>query len=509
MRVLALWCPDWPVTAAGFVPSDRVAVMEAARVCSTSAAARTAGVGVGLRRREAEARCSGLTVLVRDRVQEARAFEPVVAAIAGLTPKVEQTRPGLLSLDVRGPARYFGGEIAFRQLVLAAAGTAVPAGGPPPRVGIADGRFAAVLAARDDLIVAAGAAGAFLAPLPTSVLGQSDLVDLLGRLGVRRLGELAALPRASVLARFGVEVARLHDLSRGVDTDRIQADTRPEEVAVQTELDPPAERAESALFYARPLAEELLRRLAGRGHGCARVRIEAETDHGEAMSRLWRGDEDALGVAEIVERLRWQLDGWLSGAHTDATPTAGVAVLRLVADEVVPASGRQLALWGGRTDADRRAVRGLDRLSGMLGTGAVYTAALAGGRSPADRVVLIPWGDPAPPTTVALPWPGRHPPPAPATVYPEPLPADVADTAGAAVRVSARGRVSATPARLSIDGGPWATVADWAGPWTTDERFWDTNGRRRHARIQVLTGTGDAHLCVLVAGRWWIEATYD
>jgi protein ImuB len=509
MRVLALWCPDWPVTAAGFEPADPVAVMEAARVCSTSVAARASGVRVGLRRRDAEARCPGLTVLGRDVAQEARAFEPVVTAIAELTPKVEQTRPGLLSLDVRGPARYCGGEIALRRQVLAAAGAAVPAGGPPPRVGIAEGRFAAVVAARHDTIVAAGQTGAFLAPRPTSALGQSDLVDLLGRLGVHRLGEFAALPRAAVLARFGRDVARLHDLASGIDTEPIRVETPEDQVAVQVELDPPAERAETALFYARPLAEDLLGRLAGRGHGCARVCIEAETEHGEAMSRMWRGDDDTLGVEEIVERLRWQLDGWLSATSTETAPTAGVAVLRLVADEVVPASGRQLALWGGRTDADRRALRGLDRLSAMLGTGSVYTAALAGGRSPADRVLLIPWGEPAPPSTAGRPWPGRHPSPAPATVYPKPLPAEVLDAAGTAVWVSARGLVSTDPARLSVGRGPAATIVDWGGPWTTDERFWDTQARRRHARIQVLTDTGDAHLCVLVAGQWWVEATYD
>ena len=58
-RVVALWCPDWPVVAArrrGQAPEDGpVAVLEAGRVLAASREARAEEVGAGLRRREAEA----------------------------------------------------------------------------------------------------------------------------------------------------------------------------------------------------------------------------------------------------------------------------------------------------------------------------------------------------------------------------------------------------------------------------------------------------------------------
>jgi protein ImuB len=145
----------------------------------------------------------------------------------------------------------------------------------------------------------------------------------------------------------------------------------------------------------------------------------------------------------------------------------------------------------------------------MLGRDSVFTAALNGGRSPADRFVLIPWGEPVPESTVDLPWPGRHPSPAPTVVHPRPLPAEVVDRDGHPVTVSARGQVPAPPARISIDGGRPAVVTAWAGPWTADERHWAPADRRRYARFQMVTDTEDAYLVVLRDGRWLVEAGYD
>ena len=119
MRVLALWSPDWPVTAAAraahVTPDRPAAVVVANRVLACSAVARAAGIRRGLRRREAQARCPELVVLARDADRDARLFEPVVAAVEEMAPGVEVIRPGLLALPVRGPAGWFGRERACRR----------------------------------------------------------------------------------------------------------------------------------------------------------------------------------------------------------------------------------------------------------------------------------------------------------------------------------------------------------------------------------------------------------
>ena len=515
-RTLVVWCPDWPVVASGHTADDPVAVVAANRVVACSAAARADGVQRGQRRRQAEGRCLGLVVVGHDPGRDARAFEPVVAAVERCGPAAEILRPGVCAIPTRGPSRYHGGDDALVSLVR---DTVRDAGGVDARVGVADGRFAAERAARLGRVIPEGRSAVFLASMPVSVLARPEwleLVDVLQRLGVATLGALAALPREAVLARFGADGHLAQRLAQGRDERPLSARVPPPDLVVSAELDPPAERVETAAFVARSLATQLHDELGTRGLVCTRVRIEAETEHGESLSRLWRHD-GALTAAALAERARWQLDGWIA---TGAT-TAGITLLRLAPDEVRPDTGRQLGFWGGDAAAGARASRALARVQGLLGPDAVTTAVLGGGRDPLDQVRLIPWGDeraPARPEVMTISgwgrpertvWPGRLPPPSPATVHAEPLTADVVDRNGRVVSVTGRGLATGEPARIAIAGGAWVDVTAWAGPWPVDERWWDPPARRRRARWQVVTADGAAHMLAIAGGRWLVEATYD
>src|SRR6185369_5873384 len=138
------------------------------------------------------------------------------------------------------------------------------------------------------------------------------------------------------------------------------------------------------------------------------------------------------------------------GAGQLERPTAGIVLLRLIPDEVIPYGGMQLGLWGGMGESDERAGRVLARVQGMLGPDRVLTAVLGGGRGPDDQVQLVPWGDRRTPDRPAEPpWPGRLPAPSPATVLPDPIPVEVTDAAGVPVGVTDRFVVTGEPARLA------------------------------------------------------------
>ena len=563
-RMLVVWCPDWPVVAAAAPPDSLTAVVHANRVVACSAAARAEGVRPGLRRREAQGRCPELELLDHDPARDARAFEPVLVAVERLTPWVEVLQPGECAFPARGAARYHGGEPALAVTVTAAVHAAVEGRGGC-QVGIADGTFAAGLAARHQAIVPPGGSRAFLAPLPVATLGRPDLADLLVRLGLRTLGDLAALPGAALATRFGPEGARAARLASGLDEHPRGARRPPPDLRVTAELDPPADRVDVAAFTAKTLADELVARLDRLGLACTRLRIEAETDQGETLSRVWRHDPttpptrpsspdpipraafggspslDPAGpsgrmAAVMTERVRWQLDGWLTGrtGHLPGTLTR----LALSPDEVVPDRGRQPGFWGEETEAEQRAARALARIQGLLGPEAVHTARLRGGRDPADRAATltpsdlpssgVPAPDPAtsspgvpghgPPGASrvgsgslrgAVPWPGQVPAPAPAIVYAEPLPAEVVDATGATVAVDGRGLLGSLPSRLRIQGRAWSPITAWAGPWLVDERWWDPAAHRRLVRLQATTDQGGAYLLQLTGGRWWVEAIYD
>jgi protein ImuB len=555
-RVLVVRCPDWP--SPGREPG--AAGGEAAQGSGT---ARDPGPG-------------------------APEFGQVVSVVEGFCPRVEVLHPGACAIGARGPARYFGGECTLAAKII----EAVAGGGFACQVGIADGLFAALLAAehaqrsRDArrelpgavMRVPPGRTRAFLAPLPVSVLDSPDLTDLLPRLGIRTLGEFASLPAAEVTNRFGTPGVIAHRLARGLGRRPLAPRPPSADLSVGQEFDPPVRLAEPVVFAAKALAERMHNGLAASGLACVRVQVQVIWDNGQEITRLWRHD-GLLSALAVAERVRWQLascqasppaataDGKRTavrvpgpigaGERTTDDYPGGITMLRLIPDQLVRDHGRQLGLWGDAVVSDRVA-RAAVRVQAMLGHGAVMRPVPTGGRSPAEQVTLVPFGDtndrvPSPggmggpagqgrpgnlgrtggagnpgrtggagnpgrtggagragdPGGVARPWPGRIPAPSPATVYPVPLPARIADESGVTVVVSGRGLVSAPPARMSADGAPSLAVTAWAGPWPVTERWWRPQAARRRARFQLVTEDGAAWLVAVQDGGWLIEARYD
>jgi protein ImuB len=512
-RTLTAWCPDWPLAALGVPPDVAAAVLDGEAVLACSAAARADGVRRGLRRREAQRRSPGIRLLDRDEQAEARAYEPVAAALEDVCPRVEVVRPGTCVFATKGPARYFGGDATLASIVGITVDDAVNGldgvvAAAPSRVGIADGVFASRLAARDGTIVPAGSSGAFLAPYPVAALDRPQLADLLRRLGLGTLGAFAALPGSRVASRFGADGLLAHRLARGLDERPLVARVAPPDLAVETELDPPEDQVEPLAFVGKMLADTLRDELAARGLVCTRVLIEAETEHGERRGRLWRHD-GALTATEVAQRVRWQLAGWLTGPAGDR-PTAGVVRLRLVPDEVHRDEGSQLPLWGGPTDADERVAPVLARLQGLLGFEAVRVAVPSGGRAPREAVRLVPWGEPRGAEYDGTPpWPGRLPPPSPTEVFRDTPVAQLLDRRGGDIVLDARGHLTGTPAVVAVPPLRGAAVLGWAGPWPVDERWWDPDAARSYARVQVVTDDGAARLLTRSIGQWWVEAAYD
>lgn len=530
VRTLVVWVPDWPLVSARVGAGEPAAVFVANRVVACTAAARAAGVRRHQRRREAQSRCPDLVVLDHEPDRDARAFEQVALAVEAFTPRIEVSRPGTCAFATRGPSRYFGGDEALAALVVEAVAAVVeslvPGGGGTVAVGVADGPFAARHAARTGRrrarrdggppvwVVAPGRSGEYLAPLPLTALDRPVLVDVLDRLGLHTLGDLAALPAADVVGRFGAEGIEVHRLARGLDLRPPATEPPPPDLVVTAELDPPAETVSPIAFVARGMADDLHRRLAARGSACTRIVVAAETEHGERSERVWR-HEGALTAGAIADRVRWQMDGWLQ-ANPRQRPSAGIVSLRLQPDEVVAASGRQLGFWGGDAGAADRAVRAVARVQGLLGADAVAVPEFSGGRDPTEQLRLVPAGavdltvdrPSVRPDWVRAPWPGRLPDPSPACLHPVPEPADLLDDRGGSIRVDGRCQPSGTPRVLRVRGRD-QPVRSWAGPWPVDERWWDPSRHSRRVRFQVVTDDGAAHLVVLRDGRWAVTASYD
>lgn len=553
VRRAVVWVPDWPVAAAmaaqGIALDAPVAIMHGHSVAVASAAARAAGVSRGQAKRRARRACPDLVLLPVDRDRDERAFESVAAALEQVVSGVEISRPGMAVLPADGAARFHGGEESLAEELASAVAEHTD---HEASVGVADGLLAAVMAAREDLIVPPGQSRAFLRDHPVDALayaamdaGQvsqvTEMIEVLVRLGLYRLGDLTALPYRDVLARFGAVGTWAHRLADGQDVKPPVLRRSLEDIAVSYAFETPSQGLEQLTFVASHLAQELDTALLEASSRCGRVRITAHTERGDTVERVWRTDVGSRAGAfarHMTDRVRWQMDGWLSG--TSAGPERSpVTRLTLTAEDVVELGDEQAYLWGGSSGADARAHRGLEKVQALLGAEAVIQPREQGGRLPRDRVLLTAWGqEPEVARRTEHPWPGRIPDPPPATVPALEEPMQVLDAGGSEVVVDRRLRVSAPPTwvRLRLDPGhdaqhasrrhpshrgsgertwgPLRPVDSWAGPWPVVERWWTPAGRRG-AYLQIALAseesapTPSAVLAGFSDGRWSLEGVYD
>ncbi|WP_396027304.1 DNA polymerase Y family protein [Actinomyces ruminicola] len=544
-RLIAVWTPDWPVAALALearhpdTPDPAlapVAVVGGRGVVAASAPARAVGVARGMRLRVARSLCPGLIVLPPQPDREARAYETVMEALSELLADPLVARPGLALSTAHGPARWAGGE----EPLAAALVEAVAAGpGVECQVGIADSLLGAILAARRGVVVPPGTTPEFLSPWPlenllhalTTERGRQrarPLLEDFDRLGLRHLGDVAALPRRDIAARFGPEGERLHRLASG-SWETLPRVVRPAaDVAAQTLLDPPVERADTAAWAARSLAEQLSARLISLGLSAAQLRVEARCENGAELGRSWLLGT-ALSPAELTDRVRWQLEGWLAG-RSGRPPAAPLTHLRLVALGLTPAGSAQAGLWSAPGEqAERRAHRAAGRVESLLGAGGIRVPHLLPGRDPRSRIALVNWGESAAQAPSAAPWDGALPTPSPALVPPEPLPARLLDADGRDVGVDLQGQLTAAPADMAVEysgeghaASRWGTgwdgdsgsrptrvrVLSWAGPWPVDEHWWRPGGASRRAYLQVVVDVGPP-LLLARSGRWWVDGVYS
>lgn len=493
-----------------------MAVMHANRVVACSSSARAVGVRRGMRKRQTQATCPEIELAAADDHRDGRLFEPVITALADAVPAVEILRPGLV---VSAVGRTVVSEAELAEHLIDVVATC----GVEAQVGMADEMFTAVLAARRGQVVECGGSTAYLAPLRIAELAaepafadaeRADLVELLRRLGITTIGAFAALQARDVGSRFGADAVVAHRLARAEPGRPPAGAALPEDLVIEHLCDPPVDRVDAAAFLGRRLAEALHTRLSASSVACTRLTVEAITERGQRHARTWRCAAPLTPEA-TADRIRWQLEGWLTGGRgaRAARPDSPVMTLRLEPVEVIDSGALQYGISGpGLPETDEcgeRARRALIRVQGLLGGDAVKVPVLGGGRGPREQVTLVTLGEERiPARTPDAPWPGRLPQPTPAVMSETAV--AVLDADGEPVTVSARGAFSAEPTTIRLDPSAaprrkdsWA-VEWWAGPWPSG---WD--GSAVSARAQVLLEDTRALLVHYRGGNWVVEGVYE
>lgn len=354
---------------------------------SVTQAAEAAGVQAGMRMGEALATCPELVLVDPDPAAVEREWEGVLRRLEDVGLSVDPLEAGVVVFETQGVERLYGGVAAALQRALAAVGTAWD-----PRAGAAGRRFAALAAASvarpgQILIVEGKDEREFLAPLPLTLLPlQPDRYAELEGLGVRKLGELAALPGGAVAERLGPDGRRAWSLARGGERRRVRGRAPAVELA-ETLSFPEAVANELTLRRAfGALLDRLLARPERAGRPFRKLAVEAKLVSGGS----WRRTVTLRDATAERARLRAALGPKL------AELPGPVVELRLEIVELAEHTGTQLALVEPRgSELGGRLSEGLRQVRASTGSGSVCAVVEVApwSRIPEARALVVPRDD--------------------------------------------------------------------------------------------------------------------
>ncbi len=154
--------------------------------------------------------------------------------------------------------------------------------------GAASTRTAALFAARakPGSVIPTGREAEFMAPFPIDLLSLHEreiangVLGTLSRWGIHTLGQLALLPSAELLSRFGEIGARLQKLAKGEDLLPFQPVVEPVRFEAGLELDWEIDSLEPLTFILGRLLDQLCGQLESRGLATDRLRIVLRLGNG-------------------------------------------------------------------------------------------------------------------------------------------------------------------------------------------------------------------------------------
>ena len=222
MAFASIHVPNFPVQAVVRAePSLRnraVALVDGTppiwNVVAANGAALQAGIELGMSKSQA-AQFYAVEIRNRSRVQEKSAHAALLDLGASFSPRMEDTAPDTIILDISGLTSLFGSdENISAQLVQRASVL-----GLLVHVAISSNLEVALHAARGfsgTTVIPPGEEAKCLGKLSVrALLPSAEIVETLERWGVRDCAALAALPVLQLSERLGQEGVRLHELARG------------------------------------------------------------------------------------------------------------------------------------------------------------------------------------------------------------------------------------------------------------------------------------------------------
>lgn len=300
MRTLHLE-PDRPPRLTSIRNGSRI---EIAAACPH---AQALGLRPGMAVTQARAQVPGLDIRPADPASDLAALQRLaVLAARRWSPVTALSGNDGLFLDIDGTAHLFGGEEQLARRIVRLLARA----GFTARIAVADTAGAAWALARHlgkpVTFCPPDAQAQTLADLPTSALRIDDAaVELLQRLGIGRVGQLAELPRAPLVRRFGAATVLRLDQALGRLPEPLDPVIPPEAIVTLQRFAEPIATAETIAHWLGELVPRLAAALEAEGLGVQALECIADRIDGVPQRiriGLARPSRDPAHLLRLLKR---------------------------------------------------------------------------------------------------------------------------------------------------------------------------------------------------------------
>ncbi|MDP2294140.1 MAG: DNA polymerase Y family protein [Pseudolabrys sp.] len=329
-------------------------------IVAVDEAAERLGLHPGLALAQARAMHPALEAVAEDGEADATLLENIADWCLRYTPLVACDAPDGLLLDIGGCAHLYGGEAAL----VTDLGRRLEAAGFAYRIAIAGTLGAAWAAAHHGQAAshADGTERTILTPLPLAALRlPPETVAALGRVGLKRVGDIIDLPRSPLTARFGAAVLRQLDRALGREHEPLNPRLPVAPYVAEQRFAEPIGREEDVLGTVEKLAAQLAFALERRGDGARRIELTLFRTDGE-LRRLAAGTSRPLRDPGAIRALFAER---LNGLADALDPGFGFDMARLSVVVAEPCPPEQIGIGGAEDTAE--VDRLVDRLSARLG----------------------------------------------------------------------------------------------------------------------------------------------
>lgn len=503
-------------------------------VVACTAAATAAGVRLGATAPQAMARCADVILRTRGAEADAEAGASLLAAAFSLAPHVEDTAPGVCTIEMTGVAAE------EREPAVCAALAQLRQLGFSATAGLAPTPLLALFAARHGAIdPAAGSAGpgatggeagaagagktreadrgikpllqldlrlpvvgqavgrstsscvclragdvrAFLRDLPLAVAEPpADTAAVLEGWGVRTLGQLTTLTKADVTQRLGPAGLALWERAAGEVIRPLQRVVPPQSFTAEIDLEEPVDTLEPLLFVLRRFIDRLALELRNAGFVAGEMRLVLKLADETTHAHEFRLPEPTAREDILFRVLH---------THLETLQTASeISGVRFSCRPVRPLT-RQHGLFDSALRDPHGFAETLARVATVVGPDRVGTPVAEDTHRP-DAVRLEAPAAVVPPPDEAAERPLHGP---PLRRFRPPLVANV----------ELQGRAPAFVWTPSLAG----TVCARSGPWRGSGEWWDAARAWRREEWDVQLETGGLYRLLHTPDGWFVEGEYD